>query len=134
MQRLTYRRHCRYNTRGNRVKVIKTPGGKLVYHNVSKIAKIPKCGDCKLPLRGVARLRPNKAHKVSPLKRRVARAYGGSRCGQCVRSRILRAFLIEEQKCVKLVLAEKEAAERAADKAEKEKKDEPKKKSKKADK
>lgn len=37
----------------------------------------------------------------------VSRAYGGSRCGICVRERIMRAFLIEEQKIVKKVLAEK---------------------------
>jgi Ribosomal protein L34e len=38
----------------------------------------------------------------------VSRAYGGSRCHVCVRQRIVRAFLIEEQKIVKKVLAEKQ--------------------------
>jgi large subunit ribosomal protein L34e len=38
----------------------------------------------------------------------VRRAYGGSRCGNCVRDRIVRAFLIEEQKIVKKVLKESE--------------------------
>merc|ERR1711963_596621 len=33
----------------------------------------------------------------------VKRAYGGSRCGNCVRTRILRAFLAEEQRIVKKV-------------------------------
>ena len=37
----------------------------------------------------------------------VSRAYGGSRCHQCVKQRIVRAFLIEEQKIVKKVMAEK---------------------------
>lgn len=37
----------------------------------------------------------------------VSRAYGGSRCHKCVRDRIVRAFLVEEQKVVKKVLAEK---------------------------
>ncbi|RYH01510.1 hypothetical protein EON65_48260 [archaeon] len=37
----------------------------------------------------------------------VSRAYGGSRCHQCVRQRIVRAFLVEEQKISKKVLAEK---------------------------
>jgi large subunit ribosomal protein L34e len=37
----------------------------------------------------------------------VSRAYGGSRCAGCVKSRIVRAFLIEEQKIVKKVMAEK---------------------------
>ena len=37
----------------------------------------------------------------------VSRAYGGALCGQAVKARIVRAFLIEEQKIVKKVLAEK---------------------------
>ena len=35
--------------------------------------------------------------------------YGGSRCGKCVRERIMRAFLIEEQKIVKKVLKQQAA-------------------------
>ena len=38
----------------------------------------------------------------------ISRAYGGSRCHTCVRQRIVRAFLIEEQKIGKKVLAEKQ--------------------------
>jgi large subunit ribosomal protein L34e len=37
----------------------------------------------------------------------VSRAYGGSRCAQCVRKRVVRAFLIEEQKIVKQMMADK---------------------------
>lgn len=37
----------------------------------------------------------------------VSRAYGGSRCHTCVRQRIVRAFLIEEQKVGKKMIAEK---------------------------
>ena len=37
----------------------------------------------------------------------MSRAYGGSRCAGCVKTRIVRAFLIEEQKIVKKMLAEK---------------------------
>lgn len=40
----------------------------------------------------------------------MSRAYGGSRCGTCVRQRIVRAFLIEEQKIVKSVLRARKAA------------------------
>jgi len=39
----------------------------------------------------------------------VSRAYGGSRCAKCVRQRIVRAFLIEEQKIVKSVLRARKA-------------------------
>jgi large subunit ribosomal protein L34e len=38
----------------------------------------------------------------------VSRAYGGSRCHACVKLRVIRAFLVEEQKIVKKVLADKQ--------------------------
>ena len=55
-------------------------------------------------------------------ERTVSRAYGGSRCAECVRNRIVRAFLIEEQKIVKSVLKVKEKEKKAVEKAEKVKK------------
>ena len=39
----------------------------------------------------------------------MSRAYGGSRCAGCVKARIMRAFLIEEQKIVKKVLKQQAA-------------------------
>jgi len=32
--RLTYRKHIRYNTKGNKQKIVKTPGGKLVFQQL----------------------------------------------------------------------------------------------------
>ena len=52
--------------------------------------------------------------RLSKCKKNVTRAYGGSRCSHCVRNRIVRAFLIEEQKVVKKVLKTQEAAAAAA--------------------
>ena len=51
-------------------------------------------------------LRPREYSQISRPKKTVQRAYGGSRCANCVRDRIVRAFLIEEQKIVKKVLKE----------------------------
>ena len=48
----------------------------------------------------------SKYKNLKKRERRVSRAYGGSFCGTCVREKILRAFLLEEQKVVKKVLAE----------------------------
>merc|ERR1711865_1106011 len=107
MQRLTYRRHTRYNTKGNKQRVVKTPGGKLTFHILKKKAKGPACGDCGKVLIGIPRLRPVEYRRLKKREKRVNRAYGGSRCAHCVRQRVVRAFLIEEQKCVKQVLAEK---------------------------
>jgi large subunit ribosomal protein L34e len=44
----------------------------------------------------------------------VSRAYGGSRCHQCVRGRIIRAFLIEEGKIGKKMLQLKKAKKSTA--------------------
>ncbi|CAB4044851.1 60S ribosomal L34-like, partial [Paramuricea clavata] len=49
-------------------------------------------------------VRPRKLKQLSKPKKTVSRAYGGSRCAKCVRERIVRAFLIEEQKIVVRVL------------------------------
>ncbi|KAI4220898.1 MAG: hypothetical protein L6R36_007285 [Xanthoria steineri] len=104
--RLTYRRRNPYNTRSNKVRVIKTPGGKLQYQHLKKRGSPPKCGDCGIKLPGIPALRPREYATISRPKKTVQRAYGGSRCANCVKDRVVRAFLIEEQKIVKKVLKE----------------------------
>ncbi|KAG9078409.1 60S ribosomal protein L34 [Ceratobasidium sp. UAMH 11750] len=109
-QRVTIRKRTPYNTKSNRRRVVKTPGGKLVYHHIKKLATSPKCGDCGIALPGVPALRPRKYATISKRQKTVRRAYGGSRCGDCVKQRILRAFLIEEAKIVKKVIKSQEKA------------------------
>ncbi|OJD12978.1 60S ribosomal protein L34-A [Emergomyces pasteurianus Ep9510] len=101
-----------YNTRSNKVRIIKTPGGNLRYLHIKKKGTAPKCGDCGIKLQGIPALRPREYSQISRPKKSVSRAYGGSRCAGCVKDRIVRAFLIEEQKIVKKVL--KESQEKAA--------------------
>merc|ERR1711924_65124 len=122
VERLTYRRHTRYNTKSNKQRTLRTPGGKLTVHVLKKKAKGPHCGDCGKALIGLPRLRPIEYRRLKKRERRVNRAYGGSRCAACVRTRVVRAFLIEEQKCVKQVLAEKMSQTKAKDEAPKKKK------------
>ncbi|RLV84639.1 60S ribosomal protein L34-B [Meyerozyma sp. JA9] len=110
-QRVTYRRRNPYNTRSNKIKVVKTPGGKLVAQHVKKQASRPKCGDCGDALQGISTLRPRQYAQVSKTHKTVQRAYGGSRCANCVKERVVRAFLIEEQKIVKRVLKDQQAKE-----------------------
>ena len=50
---------------------------------------------------------------VAKRERTVARKYGGSRCANCVKERVVRAFLIEEQKIVKKVLKQQSAGTKA---------------------
>jgi|TARA_B110000902_G_C13826034_1_gene405587 large subunit ribosomal protein L34e len=59
-------------------------------------------------------LRPKQYKQVPKRQRTVSRAYGGAMCSKCVRNRIVRAFLIEEQKIVKKVVLEKMMAKKAA--------------------
>ncbi|KAA8647294.1 60S ribosomal eL34 domain-containing protein [Aspergillus tanneri] len=101
-----------YNTRSNKVRIVKTPGGELRYLHIKKKGTAPKCGDCGIKLPGIPALRPREYSQISRPKKNVTRAYGGSRCAGCVKDRIVRAFLIEEQKIVKKVL--KESQEKAA--------------------
>lgn len=113
VQRLCYRTRNTYKTASNKQKVVKTPGNKLVYQRISKAGSKVKCGDCKKPLNGIPALRPREYSRLDKHERTVSRAYGGSRCPKCVRSRILRAFLFEEKRCVAAVLMEKKRREKA---------------------
>ena len=54
--------------------------------------------------RQVPNVRPHVLMRLTRNQKSVSRAYGGSRCASCVRNRIVRAFLIEEQRTVKKVL------------------------------
>lgn len=100
------RRHC-YRTLSNKAKPVKTPGGKLNCHFLKKKSTGARCGDCGTVLPGIKHYRSTKYNNLHGHEKRVSRAYGGSRCAGCVRERIVRAFLIEEQKIVKKVLMEK---------------------------
>ncbi|KAL1121983.1 hypothetical protein AAG570_003391 [Ranatra chinensis] len=104
VQRLVYRRRLSYNTKSNRRRIVRTPGGRLVYQYLKKPKRIPKCGQCKEKLRGIQAARPMERARICKRKQTVKRSYGGVLCHKCVKERIVRAFLIEEQKIVQKVL------------------------------
>jgi large subunit ribosomal protein L34e len=115
--RVTYRRRHSYASRSNQTRKLRTPGGKLVVQYTAKKAKGPQtpAGD-QGRIHGVPRLRPAQysSARLSKSKKTVHRAYGGVLSGGAVRDRVVRAFLVDEQKIVKKVLklqAQKEAAE-----------------------
>lgn len=104
VQRLTYRRrHC-YNTASNRTRVVKTPGGKLVVQYQKKPTKAPKCAATGVTLHGLPARRPSELKRLAKRTKSVTRIYGGALSHAVVRERIVRAFLVEEQKIVKKVL------------------------------
>merc|ERR1712137_1052530 len=75
-----------------------------------KPRQIPKCGTCKTTLRGIRPARAHERKRMSLREKKVYRAYGGNLCHICVREKIVRAFLIEEQKIVAKVLKAQQAA------------------------
>jgi large subunit ribosomal protein L34e len=99
-------RHA-YNTRSSRLRGVRTPGGKLVRQRIVKSTKGPICSDCRTKLAGLPHLKSADYTRSKQRQRTVSRCYGGSTCHACVKTRIVRAFLLEEQKAVKKVLAER---------------------------
>mmetsp|Transcript_14020 Transcript_14020/g.19167 ORF Transcript_14020/g.19167 Transcript_14020/m.19167 type:complete len:114 (-) Transcript_14020:111-452(-) len=99
-----------YNTRSRRARPIRTPGGKLVSQTIVKTTKGPRCSDCKTALPGIKHLKNSAYRNLKKRERTVNRAYGGKTCASCVKMRIVRAFLLEEQKKVKKLLQERSAS------------------------
>ena len=108
--RVTLNRRHAYRTKTNRVKTILTPGGRHVAQLLQKHRRGVTCGDagCNVSLPGIKHMDRASFKKAHSKDKTITRAYGGSRCAGCVKNRIVRAFLIEEQKIVKKVLAEKQ--------------------------
>ena len=113
VQRLVFRRRLSYNTKSNRRKAVRTPGGRLVYQYLKKKGSVPSCGQCKEKLRGITPSRPMERSRMPRGQLTVKRAYGGVLCHKCVKERIVRAFLIEEQKIVVKVLKAQKASMKA---------------------
>ena len=87
VQRLTYRRRHGFRTTSNKVRKVRTPGGKLVFQYLTKKSNVPRCGDCGLELQGIPATRPKIYRTLKKRERRVSRAYGGSVCYTCTRDR-----------------------------------------------
>jgi large subunit ribosomal protein L34e len=96
-----------YATKSRRSIPVKTPGGKLVSKIIAKKSKGSICSDCKCSLIGIKQMKQSQIKNSKKRERTVSRAYGGSTCGGCVKTRIMRAFLLEEHKAVKKLMAEK---------------------------
>ena len=96
-----------YNTKSHKIRAIRMPGGALKSQRVTKTTKGARCMDCKTVLPGIKHMKSTAYRRTSKRERTVSRCYGGSAFHACVRQRIVRAFLLEEQKAVKKVLAER---------------------------
>nr|AQS22817.1 60S ribosomal protein l34 [Pseudodiaptomus poplesia] len=104
VQRITYRRRLSYNTKSNKRKTVRTPGGKLVFQYLKKRPNVPKCPMTGVRLKGVRPATNQEKMRMSKRLKTVSRAYGGVLSHSAVREKIIRAFLIEEQKIVMKVM------------------------------
>jgi large subunit ribosomal protein L34e len=86
-KRTTQPRRQSYHTISNRMKPVKTPGGKLVLHLVKKCSTGPKCGDTGVQLHGIKKMKAREYKSAHKREKTVSRAYGGSLCGSAVRDR-----------------------------------------------
>jgi|UniRef100_A0A7S3FH97 large subunit ribosomal protein L34e len=102
--RLQYRRRHAYATKSNKTRVVRTPGGVLRKAYVKKPANGVRCKISGRTLPGISHVRPTLLKNMSRREKTVNRAYGGCLAHDVVRDRIVRAFLVEEQKIVKKVL------------------------------
>merc|ERR1712106_413653 len=104
VQRITYRRRLTWDTKSNKRKTVRTPGGKLVFQYLKKRPTLPKCPMTGLKLKGIKPATNQEKTRLSRRQKTVYRAYGGVLSHKAVREEIVRAFLIEEQKIVMKVL------------------------------
>jgi large subunit ribosomal protein L34e len=89
-----------YATRGNLVRKIRTPGNRLKFQQVKKRSQgthTPWVLGHKR-IAGTKAVRGLKARTTSRHTKSVSRAYGGVLSADQVRDRVIRAFLVEEQR------------------------------------
>ena len=103
-QRVTYRRRKSYNTKSNKIRKVKTPGGRLVAQYVPKKAKgVQPQYDSNQRISGLPRMRNPKYSALSYTQRKISRPYGGQLNPSELKNRIKRAFLVEEMKISKKI-------------------------------
>merc|ERR1711862_126561 len=103
-QRITHRRRHSFATKSNQRKLVRTPGGRFITQHKNSKPTLPVCPLTGQTLNGLPALRAAERSRRSHKNKTVNRAYGGVLSHQAVRERIVRAFLIEEEKIVRKVL------------------------------
>ncbi|MBW2990455.1 50S ribosomal protein L34e [Candidatus Woesearchaeota archaeon] len=78
----------RYRSRKLRRVQKKMPGGRTKQTYVKRKPKLPKCAECRVELKGIPRLRDNKAKNIAKTKKRPSRPYGGFLCNKCARVKL----------------------------------------------
>merc|ERR1712113_460611 len=111
--RVNYKRNKSWNTRSNKIRQVRTPGGRLTAQYVTKGSAGPGNGmrTSSVRLGGLRRMRPTLYRREAKHTRRISRAYGGVYTHTELKNRIIRTFLTEEVKNVKKTMAAQASAE-----------------------
>ena len=113
--RVHYLRQHTYTTRSNKIRKVRTPGGRLTVQYIKKSGKgVQTAFNNKARLSGLKKLSNQKYSRTANNSRRITRAYGGVITPEQLKEKILRAFLIEEVKVVKRIVRSQKQDKSAA--------------------
>ena len=102
--RVSKRGSFSYSTKGNRTRIIRTPGNTLNVLKLNKKKSGRICPIQKNKIKGLA-IPGSRRYTISSKRNNsISRAYGGCLSIQALRKNITKAFLIEEKKLAKKVL------------------------------
>ena len=105
--RVQLRRHCPFSGKKKSFRLIKTPGKKISILYNKKKKNYVKCSDTKKKINGIQKHSSSKFMSMSKNQKKISRIYGGCLSGNSLKERIIKSFLLEEQKIVKRVLKNK---------------------------
>jgi large subunit ribosomal protein L34e len=95
--RVTYLRRKSYNTRSNKIRKHRTPGGRLTIKYVGKRQKgVQPMGETKSRISGLKKLNNTEVRGQTYTQRSISRAYGGVLTPKQLKERILKAFICTE--------------------------------------
>ncbi|MCS7140475.1 MAG: 60S ribosomal protein L34 [Candidatus Nezhaarchaeota archaeon] len=83
----------RVGLRGKPHKLVRTPGGRLVWRPIEYERSKAKCAWCHGELHGTPALPKVKMRKLSKSSKRPERPYGGYLCSKCLREGLLRTVI-----------------------------------------
>ena len=103
--RVHYLRKHTYTTRSNKIRKVRTPGGRLTVQYMKKKSKGPQTAmKGRAKLSGLKKMSNMDYARQNRNARRISRSYGGVIPPGELKERIMRAFLIEEVKVVKKIV------------------------------
>lgn len=95
--RVTYSRRKSYNTRSNKIRKVRTPGGRLTAQYVQKREKgVQPMLETKSKLSGFKQIGNKAMGRLTYTQRHISRPYSGALTPKQLKERILKAFLCSE--------------------------------------